>query len=252
MKMMIPGVLDENANDYERIARKLLKAGKPLYVTNESDPRQVIFISYSDENGDSRSKNFPDSFLPVCITEQISSEILLKSNDFWAYIRTGILVPKRPKSAKAVLSQPESHEEVMRLKSRQGRVATKLGRTISGFSNKKSGQVGADFKHPDDKGNESEDYEPVMNKRMIHIMARVATDKGTSPGLALAELKSIKSLSREDLGYLVGNGTIVDLESNASDGRITDWAMSKLTTRMERKPVKIKKKKNKKKARQSA
>ena len=254
MKMMIPGVMDETSNDYEKIARKLLKAGKALYVTNESDPRQIIFISYSDENGDSRSKNFPDSFLPVCITEQIPTETLLKSNDFWAYIRAGVLVPKRPKMAKAILREPESHEEVMRLKARQGRSATKLGRTIKGFTNKVSGQISADSRHPDDKGGSDEDYEPTMNKRMMHIMARVAVDKNTSAGLALAELKSIKNLSREDLGYLVGNGTIVDQETEASDNRITEWAMLKLTgvVKKESKPKAKKKKNSKKKARQSA
>ena len=129
MRVMIPGVRDEDANKFEKIARRLLSEGKTLYVTNESEPRQVIFISYTDEGGDTRSKNFPDSFLPVAITEQISPEVLIKSNDFWAYVRAGVLVPMKPKEARAILASPEAYEETMRLRNRQGRI---VGRRKSG------------------------------------------------------------------------------------------------------------------------
>ena len=247
MKMMIPGVHDEETTNNEKIARMLFKKGLPVYVTNESSPRQVIFISYQDENKQTRSKNFPDSYLPLCLTDYIPSAQLAKSVDFWAYIRSGTLVPVRPREAKAILTSPDARMERDRLKSRSGKSVTKAGRTIKGFKNAPSGQIGIDTRHPDDgRGSDTEDEGPQLNRRMMHIMARTMADKQTSPRLALAEIKSIKGLSQNDLGYLVGNGTITNIEDSTSDSTITDWAMAELQKPKMTKPVGSSKKKKKK------
>lgn len=230
MRTLIPGSVNEESNQYEKIAKRLLKKGTSLYVVNQSMPRDIIFISYTDEGGETRHKNFPDSYLPVCITDAIPAESLLKSNDFWAYIRAGVLQPMKPKQAKSILAQPESEDERDRLKSRQGRSTNKVGRTIKGFKNVPSGQIKEDRIHPD--GDDDEDWEePELNKRMQHLMGRLAVDKRTTPGMVLAELRSL-SLTRQDLGFLVGNGTVLedpnDPSNRSTDNRITEWAMQEL------------------------
>jgi len=225
MRTIIPGKSTEGSDSNEQLVRRLLNAKKPVYLKN-SIPQNVHMISYPREDGESDTINFPDTYLPIKITDVISTENLMKSRDFWAYIRSGILVPVRPKVAKQLLNDVDAADEIDRLQSRQGQNTKAKG--LDRFNSKPSGKIEIDFTRPDDDG--EEDAESTLNRRVQHIMATIQAGQNKSVRSGLAELKSMASdLSREDFGYLVGHGTVVDQESGKVNSRITDWAMKQLS-----------------------
>lgn len=222
MRVMIPGASNEQASEAADRVRKILEAKKPLYLANKSSPRSIIFISYTDAKGDRKHQNFPDSYLPVCVTDRITPEQLLESPDLWSYISAGLLVPVPSKKAKEMLSTPEAEEERTRLKARTGRSTSKVGRTIQ-FRNSPTGKVTADSVHPErESESEDDEGEPQLNKRLVTIMAQFQEGE-MSEGTALSEIKSISEMTREDYGYLVSHGVTEDGRS-----RISDYAMERL------------------------
>lgn len=231
MRMIGPGVARQSGKSLK--LRNHLKSGKRLFIRNATSPRNIIFLSWIAEGAKDRSSEIiANTYLPIEITKFISPDNLLRSDDFWTYIEAGALVPVSSRDAIAELSTPDADEERARLKVASGGSSVKgVGRTVS--VQPMNGYVGAlpiDTAQSNDD-NDSRIAEPKLTPSVVAISGRLnmpARDGGMSVGMAMAELKNISSLTREDLAFLVSNGTVVNEAGVATDTRISDWAMTQI------------------------
>ncbi len=242
MKMLMPSTA--RGSDISIRLRKYLKEGKPLFVRNQTQPRQVIFLSWMPEGSTTRSsENIANTYLPIEITRHISHTDLLRSEDFWAMIEAGALVPVSQKVAKEQLASEDAVYERQRLKTQGGATARSVGRTIN-FNNVPNGLIPQDTQAA--PGDDDGPAEPKINNRVLSVVGRLGNpdDGGIMPGAALAELKNITGLTRTDYAYIVGNGTYVDQKDNV-DTRVSDWAMTQMGKKKQEKESKPKAKKPK-------
>lgn len=229
MRILMPGKTTSDT-DAAAAVRKRLQASKAVWLQNTSNEiheiRSILFINAKDKAGASHHANFPDSFLPICITEAIPPEVLLECKDFWAYINAGYLKLLSSNAAKAILESPEAEEEMERL-----RLRTQVGSKKSAIpktSVPPTGKTRFDENHPEDKENdEAENQDININNRVIAICGRLQAGQ-LSPGQAKAELMNVKQLTREDLGYLIGNGAHRDAETGKVNNAVSNWALSEL------------------------
>lgn len=248
MRMIGPGVARQSGRSLK--LRNHLRNGKRLFIRNNTTPRNIIFLSWIAEGSKDRSSEIiANTYLPIEITKFISPDNLLRSEDFWTYIEAGALVPVSLKDAMAELSTSDADEERARLKAASGGSAVKgVGRTVS--VQPMNGYVGTlpiDTRPQNDDG-DSRMSEPKLTPSIVAISGRInmsARDGGMPVGLALAELKNTPALTREDLAFLVSNGTVVNESGVATDTRISDWAMAQMTKLNSRNSVKPKKKSGK-------
>jgi len=232
MRVLMPDDTFTDSKHTQRV-RKLLEARKPLWVVNTSDAmygvRAVHFITFTDQNGKTKSINFPDTYLPICITNKVDHDTILQSADFWAYINAGLLRAIPPKKASVLLGTEDASEEKERLQLRsrgsRGNRGDKLRRQ-SGV--RPTGQTRFDTAHPDDRGRNAsaEADTPRVKNRVMAICGRVEAGN-LNPRSACAELRNMR-LSREDLGYVMGNARYRDPETGDFDDTVCNWANEQL------------------------
>lgn len=236
MRVLIPTTQVRDTKHAQRV-RKMLEERKPLWVVNSSDEqfntKAVHFITFTDATGRTRHINFPDTYLPVCITNEIDADVLLASPDFWAYINRGLIKAIPPKRARRLLDMPEAEEEQERLRVRQrgARGAKRGDRLRRQAGVRPTGATKFDSQHPDDRGKDmrAEDEGPKVQNRVMAVCGRVEAGQ-LGPRPAIAELRNMK-LSREDLGYIMGNARYMDSETRESNDSVADWASDQLYRR---------------------
>jgi len=235
MRVLLP---DTNFSDsrHSRRIRKLLDEGKSLWLINTSDEhlgtKSVIYIHLVDERGKAFHVNLPDTYLPINLTNRVPRDVLLQSNDFWAYVNRGFLRAIPPRRAREILGHPEAKEEKERLRRRQkgARSNRKARQRVA-----PTGPTQYDANHPEDTGREAdEDFQPPrINNRVVAICGRLEAGQ-INPGAAIGELRSVGKLSREDLGYIIGNGRYRNPDDGGFNDRVPNWAHDQLTERAEK------------------
>jgi len=235
MRVLLPETNFRDSRHTRRI-RKLLEAGKSVWLINTSDEhlgtKSVIYIHLVDERGKAFHVNLPDTYLPINLTNRVPHDVLLQSNDFWAYVNRGFLRAIPPRKAREILGEPEALEEKERLRRRQkgARGNRKAQQRVS-----PTGPTQYDSQHPEDAGkNVEEDFQPPrINNRVVAICGRLEAGQ-ISPGAAIGELRSVGKLSREDLGYIIGNGRYRSPDDGSFNSRVPNWAHEQLTKRAEK------------------
>lgn len=93
---------------------RLVRENKPVYVINSSalpsGDKGMVIVNFFDGNRREFFK-MPPTFIPMAITDSITPESLLKSNDFRQCLLKGMLTLIEPTSAEAFLSTSEAQEE---------------------------------------------------------------------------------------------------------------------------------------------
>jgi len=199
-------------------------------------------LAFTDSRGKTIHVNFPDSFLPIRITDTVPHDVLLESADLWAYINHGLLRPIAAKKAQMILATDDAKEERERLTTRSKGIRESDGdkmRREGGVM--PSGQTRFDSQHPDDRGGKpvEDDRPPVVQNRVMAICGRVEAGQ-LKPRAAIAEFKNLR-LTQEDLGYIMGNARC---QGENLDGRtlfdnsVIDWASDTLVGRAQAKSAK--------------
>lgn len=238
MRVELPSL---NAGRTSRATRRIhgiLDKKGELWVVNSSEQvldqgvKAVHFIVFVDQHGKTRHINFPDSYLPICLTAKLDHETIRGSSDFWAYVNAGMLKAIPPKKARALLRAPDAEEERERLelRSRGSRGQRKTGERLRKQGGiRPTGSTRFDDRHPDDKGgrdSRSEDEGPKISNRVMAICGRVEAGHLTTRA-AVAELKNMK-LGRADLGYIMGNARVLQKDERTGeeffDDTVANWA----------------------------
>lgn len=236
MRTMLPGSSEgEDTSKHVARVRSRLESGKPVFLKNMGEPRGIIHLGFVKGNGRSSHLNFPDTYLPIDITAHAPHDALIQSSDLMHCISIGLLRPVPSKVARAMLDDEDAHEEISRLAQRMKTSTreTNAARTRGGTN---PTMVATNGQAPNDlaaqrtaraEERESEELPDPVNARIQAIVARFQSNLITE-GAALSELKSMdETLTREDLGYLVGNGAH---PQDATKTRIVRWALKKMAT----------------------
>ncbi len=93
----------------------LLNEGKKVFVKNTSRPMGHIVLTFVTPNGRSIPRPIPRTFIPICLTDTLSPDVIRQSSDLRLFLNKGVIQLIHPDEATKVLQSEESQEELRRL-----------------------------------------------------------------------------------------------------------------------------------------
>lgn len=93
----------------------LLNEGKKIYVKNTSRPMGHIVLTFVTAHGKAVPRNIPRTWIPICLTDTLSPDIIAQSNELRQFINKGILALVEPEVAQKELKTADATEESVRL-----------------------------------------------------------------------------------------------------------------------------------------
>jgi hypothetical protein len=177
----------------------LLSEKKKIYVKNTSRPMGHIVLTFVTAHGKSVARNIPRTWIPICLTDTLSPEIIGQSNELRQFLNKGILSLLKPEDALKELGKDDAIEEFDRL-------------NVSEFSNKAEATdkiIGMQNQYTPESdplnprlGVEGGQADPVNNRVKATLLLVEAND--LTEREAVAELRIMKEeLSGHDLTYII-------------------------------------------------
>jgi hypothetical protein len=93
----------------------LLNEGKKVFVKNTSRPMGHIVLTFVTPNGKSIPRNIPRTFIPICLTDTLSPDVIRQSSDLRLFLNKGVIQLVDPDMATKELQSEEAQEELKRL-----------------------------------------------------------------------------------------------------------------------------------------
>lgn len=93
----------------------LLNEGKKIYVKNTSRPMGHIVLTFVTAHGKAVPRNIPRTWIPICLTDTLSPDIIAQSNELRQFLNKGILALIDPVEAQTELKTADAAEESVRL-----------------------------------------------------------------------------------------------------------------------------------------
>lgn len=93
----------------------LLDDGKKVFVKNTSRPMGHIVLTFVTPNGRSIPRPIPRTFIPICLTDTLSPDVVRQSSDLRLFLNKGVIKLIDPDEATKELQSEESQEELRRL-----------------------------------------------------------------------------------------------------------------------------------------
>jgi hypothetical protein len=93
----------------------LLADGKKVYVRNTSRPMGHIVLTFVTPNGRSIPRPIPRTFIPICLTDTLSPDVIKQSSDLRLFLNKGVIRLVDPDVATKELQSEEAQEELKRL-----------------------------------------------------------------------------------------------------------------------------------------
>ncbi len=94
---------------------ELLKAGQKVFVKNTSRPMGHIVLTFVTPNGRSIPRPIPRTFIPICLTDTLSPDVIKESSDLRLFLNKGVIKLIDPDEATRELRTDEAQEELKRL-----------------------------------------------------------------------------------------------------------------------------------------
>jgi hypothetical protein len=93
----------------------LLNEGKKVFVKNTSRPMGHIVLTFVTPNGRSIPRPIPRTFIPICLTDTLSPDVIKQSSDLRLFLNKGVIRLIDPDEATKELQSDEAQEELKRL-----------------------------------------------------------------------------------------------------------------------------------------
>lgn len=177
----------------------LLNDGKKIYVKNTSRPMGHIVLTFVTAHGKAVPRNIPRTWIPICLTDTLSPDIIAQSNELRQFLNKGILGLVEPSEAQNELQGTDAQEESRRL-------------NLSDFSNKAeatertltlTNQFTATANPLNPQGPEG--MSDPVNNRVKSTLLRVEA-KDITEREAVAEFRIMQGeLSSHDLTYIISS-----------------------------------------------
>jgi len=94
---------------------ELLLAGSKIFVQNTSRPMGHIVLTFVTPNGVAIPRPIPRTWIPVCLTDTLSPDVIKQSSDLRLFLNKGVIKLVDPKEATKQLGSKEAQEELRRL-----------------------------------------------------------------------------------------------------------------------------------------
>lgn len=175
----------------------LLNDGKKIYVKNTSRPMGHIVLTFVTAHGKAVPRNIPRTWIPICLTDTLSPDIIAQSNELRQFLNKGILALVDPSEAQKELETVDAADESKRL-------------NLSDFSNRAEvtertltleNQYTAEANPLNPQGPEG--MSDPVNNRVKSTLLRVEA-KDITEREAVAEFRIMQGeLSSHDLTYII-------------------------------------------------
>jgi hypothetical protein len=180
----------------------LLKRKDPIYVMNRSNnPRGNVTITMFRPDGHPFLVVVPKTWIPICVTDQVSHDAINNSSDFRRNLSNGMLKLLSVEDAMTQLKDPDSKAELTRLN------VSKYSSYDTDISSLKKQDTVEDFS----KSLETVD---TINLTVREILSR---DIPTTEKYHLIRADE-EILTPDDLKYIILHG----------DGKLKEWAEGKI------------------------
>jgi hypothetical protein len=193
----------------------LLNDGKKIFVKNTSRPMGHIILTFVTANGKAVPRNIPRTWIPICLTDTLSPDIIRQSNELRQFISKGILALVDPVKALEEMQEPDAIEEEKRLH-------------LSDFSNKAvatervialDNQYTAEQNPLNPQGPpEGMTVDPVNNRvksTLLRVEAKDITERE-----AVSEFRIMEDeMTSHDLTYVISQ-----MEKDGKEGPLRKWA----------------------------
>lgn len=177
----------------------LLKDNLPVYVRNRSKPRGEVTVTVFRPDGNPYLIVVPKTWVPICITDQVSPETLKNSDDFRLNLQKGLLELLSVEAAQELLNDPDASEELSRLN---------ISKYSSYEEDLKSADTVTDF------------ATSLENSDQVNPLVRDILGRDVSPSEQYHLMRAEEDvLNGEDFKYIALNGS----------GKVKEWAQSKLS-----------------------
>ena len=179
--------------------------GKPVYVLNMSKPKGDVSVTVFRPDGSPMLVIVPKTWIPICVSDQVSPKFLRDSTDFRKSIMSGMLFPIHPNQAEEFMKDPDAQEERKRLHT--SKYAELSTATKGEFVVKKEDEVGTFV----------DQLEKVDNVKIVvrDIIGRLDISDTEKYSMLRADEDTF---TKDDLEFIVANG----------EGRMKEWAAAKL------------------------
>ncbi len=93
----------------------LLNEGKKIFVENTSRPMGHIVLTFVNPNGSAVPRPIPRTFIPICLTDTLSPDVIRQSSDLRLFLSKGVIKLIDPEEATKALQSEDAQEELQRL-----------------------------------------------------------------------------------------------------------------------------------------
>ena len=93
----------------------LLNDGKKIFVKNTSRPMGHIVLTFVNPNGAAVPRPIPRTFIPICLTDTLSPDVIKQSSDLRLFLSKGVIKLIDPDEATKELQTEDAQEELRRL-----------------------------------------------------------------------------------------------------------------------------------------
>lgn len=208
---------------------QLVKDGKPVYVKNNSKPKGLIVLNFTEDTGRNIGFQIPPTFIPLCLSDVIPADSILRSTSLRESLYKKVVILIDPEDAERELMSAEAQEELNAL-------------SVSVYSDAHTGtaireQMERSIKESQDMvnpvGGQLSSAQPVQGDDIIDPKVKAVLlrldSKEISSKEALSSLRRMKDdMSMDDLSYVV---------SQIQEGAIKKFAMEALAEK--RNPEKV-------------
>ena len=116
----------------------LLNDGKKVFVKNTSRPMGHIVLTFVTPNGRSIPRPIPRTFIPICLTDTLSPDVIKQSSDLRLFLNKGVIQLIDPDEATKELQTEEAQEELRRLNLSDFSASAKATERVSKMENQQT------------------------------------------------------------------------------------------------------------------
>jgi hypothetical protein len=182
----------------------LLNDGKKVFVKNTSRPMGHIVLTFVTPNGRSIPRPIPRTFIPICLTDTLSPDVIKQSSDLRLFLNKGVIKLIDPDEATKELQSEEAQEELKRLNLSDFSSAAKATERVSKMTDQQTYVPAVNNPNAPIEG---VTLDPVNNRvkaTLLQVEAKDMTERE-----AVAEFRIMRDeLTNHDMTYIISQSAV--------------------------------------------
>lgn len=177
----------------------LLDSNKKVYVKNTSRPMGHIVLTFVTPNGRSIPRPIPRTFIPICLTDTLSPDVIRQSSDLRLFLNKGVIRLIDPEEATKELQSDESQEELKRLNLSDFSAAAATTERVSKMANQQTYVPAVNNPNAPIEGVVIDPVNNRVKATLLQVEAKDMTERE-----AVAEFRIMRDeLTNHDMTYII-------------------------------------------------